>query len=210
MCERYRDRIDKQMQGRRQKMPVKMEEIRMKKGIYLCLCIALLFTAVSISAADYDFSDCSLEELIKLRNDVDMAIYEKDGFVIADAGTYVAGKDIAEGSYIITAFPESEENSGVLNYTVYKYAGAKEEYEKADNAYDTAFMNAEAAETAGEKPTWPERVNESDYFVSSGRLKSDSCESAKVELSEGEAIEFSTSWGAVNIAIKKADGLFFD
>ena len=53
-------------------MPVKMEEIRMKKGIYLCLCIALLFTAVSISADDVDFSNCSLEELTR-----DLLLYNR-------------------------------------------------------------------------------------------------------------------------------------
>ena len=181
----------------------------MRKILGILASVLILSTA-PVSAREIDFSGYSVEELIEIRDKVDAALYEKDGLVIAQVGTYTVGRDIAAGSYVLKPFPVDELGLGVLHYKVYKYEGAKEEYEKARNAYTTAYANAEAVEEKGEAPVWPEKVNESDYLAASGEIDSEDGDSGRISVTDGQIIEFSTSWGPVVIAVEKAGGLFMN
>ena len=180
----------------------------MKKIV--CVLLTWVILVAPAFASEIDFSSYSVEELIQIRDEVDTALFEKDGLILAEVGKYVVGTDIGAGSYVLKPYPVDEGKLGVLNYVVYKYDGAQEEYEAATNAYNVAYKNASAAEEAGETPVWPEKVNESVYIADSGRLDSESNESGKVSLQDGQILVFTSSWGAITISIKKAQGLFMD
>lgn len=176
----------------------------------LCVLMSLLLFVVPALASEIDFSGYSVEELTQIRDEIDAALFEKDGLILAEVGTYIVGIDIGAGSYILKPYPVDEGKLGVLNYIIYKNDTAHAEYEKARNAYDIAYRNARAAEKAAETPVWPDLVNESQYITESGKLYSKRNESGKITLQDGQILVFSSSWGAITISIKKAPGLFME
>ena len=130
--------------------------------------------------------------------------------LVAEEGTYVVGKDIGEGTYVIKPYPAGSLGIGVLNYEIFINADAKKEYELALNEYNAAYKNAQAEKEAGKTPVWPEEVNESEYIVASGRIDSEEGETGRISLKEGEILVFSHSWETVDITIQKTTGLFMD
>lgn len=71
----------------------------------LCCIMALVFAFSSLAAAEgaMDFSQYTLEELIKLRAALEEEISGRTGSTTAilNPGMYTTGVDIAEGSYIL-------------------------------------------------------------------------------------------------------------
>ena len=60
------------------------------------------------------------------------------------------------------------------------------------------------------KSSTEENINRADYISAEGKLDSERFESGRIDVKEGEVIEFTRSWGPVIIAISKAIGLFMD
>ncbi len=189
----------------------------MKKTISIIAAVLAFLAFANFTYAEasgksniLDLSDYNVEELLQIRDEVDDALYKKDGLVIAEEGTYVVGKDIGEGTYIIKPYPAGSLGIGVLNYVIYIDADAKKEYEIALNTYNTAYKNAQAEKDAGKTPVWPEKVNESEYIIASGDIDSEEGETGRSSLKEGEILVFTHSWEAVDITIQKTTGLFMD
>ena len=176
----------------------------------LSILMSLLLFAVPAFASELDFSAYSVEELIQMRDAIDDALVEKDGLVLAEVGTYVVGTDIGAGAYILKPYAVDEGKLGVLNYTIYLSEAAQTEYSQALSAYNTAYQNEKAVEKAGGTPVWPDPVDKTKYIAGSGSLDSERNESGKITLKDGQVLVFSSSWGAITIAIKRAPGLFME
>ena len=183
----------------------------MKKII--CVLLSLVLFVAPALASEIDFSGYSVEELIQIRNEVDNAIYKKDGWVLIDNGIYVVGSDIAAGSYILKSF--ALENgiwrpSGTIEYYIFRSEDAIREYSEANGVYNVAYKNAEAAEAAGEMPVWPDKVSETQYLTDRGELEAEYNESQKITLQDGQVLILYCSYGSAITAIKKASTLFMD
>ena len=71
----------------------------MKKLIAIVMALITVFGMAYSETIDLDAM--SVDELVELRNDVIEALYSKNGAVSLPEGRYVAGKDIAVGTYTI-------------------------------------------------------------------------------------------------------------
>ena len=111
----------------------------MKKIIVIVMTLILVFGMAYSETIDLDAM--SVDELVELRNDVIAALYSKNGAVSLPEGRYVAGKDIAVGTYTIV---QCEEDTWSV-VGVYESLDAKEpKYNKY--IYDHAEMSATLAE----------------------------------------------------------------
>ena len=71
----------------------------------ISLLLALLFSTLAFASAEsFDLSGLSYDELITLRQRIDLAIMQSDGWkeVTVPVGTYVIGRDIPAGDYTVT------------------------------------------------------------------------------------------------------------
>lgn len=188
----------------------------MKKFTALCFTVIIMATSTTAFAdASIDFSSYSIEELFTIRKELDTAIFEKDGKVIAELGDYVVGTDIAAGKYIIKPYyandtdKEAGESAGV-SYTIENYVGASKDYYALENEYNAAYQTAITADKAGEAVTWPTKPTFLDYYVIKDKLIEAPDQSERIELQEGQVLSFN-SWGyPVIITLEKASGLFME
>ncbi len=105
--------------------------------LVLSMTFAMLFSATAVADSGIDFSDYSLEELVSLRADLDNEIEKQLANLSTTLipGTYVVGRDITAGSYLLLGLmdkgpngytpqalvAESEEDAEYSEYTEYNY-----------------------------------------------------------------------------------------
>lgn len=79
----------------------------MKKAVCAILMFLLAFPALAF--ADVDLDGMSFDQLVELRERVDLAIWKSDGWqeVEVPKGVYEVGKDIPEGKWTIRAAEET-------------------------------------------------------------------------------------------------------
>ena len=75
------------------------------KHIMLIALSILLIVVINTAAAEIDLSELSFEELLSLQERVNTALWNSSGWneVSVPSGTYEVGKDIPEGSWIVSA-----------------------------------------------------------------------------------------------------------
>lgn len=77
----------------------------MKKGIAILLCILALVPFCACALAEVDLSGMSYDELVQLKDQVSLAIWESEEWqeVEVPAGVYTVGEDIPAGKWTIKA-----------------------------------------------------------------------------------------------------------
>lgn len=189
----------------------------MKKPISIIAIVLVFLSLASFTFANdvtksniLDLSGYSVEELLQIRDEVDKELFNKGGFVIVEEGIYVVGKDIGAGTYIIKPYPKEENDYSDIIYSIYKNAEAKEELATQFTAYNSAWDNANEVKKSGGTPTWPERVNESQYRIDHGYIHAYKGESVRVSLEDGQVLTLYRNVGSPYITIQKVNGLFMD
>lgn len=84
----------------------------MKKVMTICMTLALVFALAPAASADVDLSGMSFDELVALRNQIDLAIWNSQEWqeVTVPQGLYKVGADIPAGKWTIRA-PSGEANT---------------------------------------------------------------------------------------------------
>lgn len=128
----------------------------MKNACVFLFIIILLFNT-AFASTDIDLSGMSLNELIELKNKINLAMFETDGWeeVIVPEGVYVIGEDIPEGKWTVHAAPKHEaglvhgsclDNNGRVRnsneHSFFKMV-TDEEYKKYDKYYDFESVNVD-------------------------------------------------------------------
>ncbi len=172
------------------------------------LIVALLLTCLlGTASADIDLTGMTIEELRELREKVDYAIFEKDGAIILEPGAYVAGKDIAPGSYVLNIRSARSSDIATGKVRVYTSVEAMRSY---DSEYDDYWRRSRLAATVDEL----EKFDEGKYLT----MKSDgdyntyikAGASFHVTLEEGQVLYTELQSGSMFITIQQAKGLFMD
>lgn len=80
----------------------------MKEVITILITLALLLTLAVPACADFDLSGLSFDELVALRDQIDLAIWNSEEWqeVTVPQGVWEVGADIPEGKWTIRALPE--------------------------------------------------------------------------------------------------------
>lgn len=184
----------------------------MKKILCVLMCMTMIAGSAAVYADEIDLSGKSVEELLEIREAVDDALYEQNGMATIQYGTYVAGKDIAPGSYMIHVHRGKgvgEDESAGMYYTIWKYENAKAECEQAYRAYVEAYQAAEKAEEAGKEAEYPAQISMYDYCVIEEELVK-AGGTFHVDLAEGSVLEI-TDWCEAAVGtIEKQTGLFME
>lgn len=111
----------------------------MKKLVAIIMALIAFFGMAYSETIDLDAM--SVDELVKLRNDVIEALYSKNGAVSLPEGRYVAGKDIAAGTYTIVQC--EEDTCSVIN--IYESLDG-EDPKYYNSIYDHAEMSVTLSE----------------------------------------------------------------
>ena len=85
----------------------------MKRMLFsVFICIVLLSLAPACFAENYDFSDWTFEELVDLRDQINLALMSRPEYqsVEVPQGVYEVGKDIPAGKWTIRALDRSWTN----------------------------------------------------------------------------------------------------
>ena len=84
----------------------------MKKVMTICITLALVFALAPVAFADVDLSGMSFDELVALRDQIDLAIWNSQEWqeVEVPQGLYKVGADIPAGKWTIRA-PSGEANT---------------------------------------------------------------------------------------------------
>ena len=82
----------------------------MKKVITFIITLALVVALAAPACADFDLSGLSFEELVALREQVDLAIWNCEEWqeVTVPQGVWEVGTDIPEGKWTIRPLPDGE------------------------------------------------------------------------------------------------------
>ena len=91
------------------------------RKIILVFLVLIMIPVIAISE-QINISALSIEELIRLRNEIDNRINEilYNENDILYSGTYIVGKDIEPGAYLFTLIKSSKKGSGLLVFTSYE------------------------------------------------------------------------------------------
>lgn len=177
--------------------------------VALTLISLFLSAPIILAYADLDPSSLTLDELLELRKSIDEEIYSLGGkVVIPTSGEYVAGKDIAVGSYTITTYGD-QYDSLVMKVTVYKSREAKNDYEKAISDYNEAYSAYRSSENK-DNLVKPDPVNDSNYIAFSEALKIG--QSCTFSIEDGQYLYiYSTRVSEYkDLTIEPAKGLFMN
>ena len=93
----------------------------MKKFLSMILLMSMLLSVHAVLAeADFDFSACSYDELIHIREqlEAELGTRPESGERILQAGRYLVGKDIVPGVYDLS-FVAAEEDDTYSNWYIY-------------------------------------------------------------------------------------------
>lgn len=105
----------------------------MKKllSCFLALIMILIAPLYAVADNDIDLSNLSVEELLKLHEDI-LTELEKKGYsksATLQIGTYIAGVDIPSGTYTLELSETADPNQyGYFNYDIYDTDGKCIEY----------------------------------------------------------------------------------
>ncbi len=177
------------------------------------LIVALLLVCLlSTALAEVDLTNMTIEELLALRQEVDNAIFEKDGAVILQPGTYEAGKDIAPGSYDLIFHKNARPfSSGQIS--VYVSAEAMHSYESDYNDYYLQLSILERNAENGhkiEEADKPEKLDEGKYLTMNISKSFDAGASYRITIEEGQVLFIEYNSHEVLVTIQQVKGLFMD
>lgn len=159
-----------------------------------------------------DLSGMEVKDLLRLRHDIGEELYSRGEAQVVTAGSYLVGRDIAPGSYILTPHNGNENYLGFSwDFVIYTDEKAQGALERAETDYHEALKAALAAQEAGEEAVFPEPVDVGAY-----RLQQETCTNAvsmRITLEEGQVFTLGY-WRlfdkTVEVVIEKTQGLFME
>lgn len=177
-------------------------------ALMLLFCIAIGDAAI---AEIPDISDLTVDDLIELKNEVELQLYAMNKTTILDAGTYIVGQDIAPGSYVIREYSNDPDRDTDWQVRIYLTAEDVSRFQKDYNEYTAKYDTAVARKKNGEDFEYPAELTYSEYYRNTN-IKSD-C-SGRITLSEGEVM-YVNVWGYMGdntskLVIEKSSPLFMD
>ena len=182
----------------------------MKK--YFALAIALIMMFTTLAYAEVDLTGMSLDELVLLNQQVNDAIFANNGAVVLQSGDYVAGKDIAVGSYVIRFF-QNDDNHTYGRITVYTSLDAMKTYESDYNDYRLALAIIDSNSQNGIEISMddkPEKFETGNYIVSDYDERFAIGSTCRVILEEGQVLHVAVKSDEMFTTIEQAKGLFMD
>lgn len=184
-------------------------------GVFAILTLLLfLFATTSCATAEevnVDISGMTTEELLKLKTQINDSLFAKNGMVELPCGEYVAGRDIAAGSYVITML-ENRYTSGNVTVTVYNTPDAKVKYDSAYKDYQIRWTLIEEAlnKDSSIQITEPEVFDATQYYATNTEQYFHAGESIRVNLDEGQMLYINYSAEDFFAVIEQATGLFMN
>lgn len=106
----------------------------MKRIMVMFLVVGFVIGAFAYSEG-IDLASLSIDELVRLRNDLTDELFNRNGAVSLADGEYIVGKDIAAGSYTIV---ECEDNAW-CRLIVFLDDNSESEMKKAEASYNEAL-----------------------------------------------------------------------
>ena len=93
----------------------------MKRILSFVLCLLIIISLPVICFADIDLSGMSYDELVALKDQINIAIWNSEEWQEVDVpqGVWIVGEDIPAGKWTITTKPESSVMISIGNSTVY-------------------------------------------------------------------------------------------
>ena len=179
-----------------------------KQIIALIAAVSVLGSPASAMAEGIDLTGMNVEQLLTLRQQIDEAILNQGGATVIDYGEYLAGRDIAPGSYTISVYSESD-LAGVY-VSILRSSESKAQYEAAWNEYYNLKNEAEKIEESGGTPSYPVAPNNSDYYIVLDDLVEVPGGTYRVSLEEGQILVLSDWCDNVTMTISKEEGLFME
>lgn len=183
----------------------------MKKVLALILGLMMLLSSAA-ALGEVDLTGMSLEELLKLRRDVDDAILRGNGAVILQSGDYVAGRDIAAGSYVITFYKnQSTINPGKI--VVYNSEDAMKSYEADYKDYQVQIRILDSNANNGIEISMadkPEKFDYGQYYVTYISEYFQPGSTYRVNLEEGQVLHIENDGNDLYCTIEQAKTLFMN
>lgn len=161
----------------------------MKRVLVALLVLLMVGPAALAENAGIDLSGKTVDELVKIRQSVDEALFEQGGKVVLPQGMMVVGKDIAAGSYVIEVHG-AEEAKSYQHFNI--------------SIWHSEEARAEALKVYNENPkdNLSRFISYRGYFVAG--------DIARVTLEEGQVFMCNTDIEGATMTIEQAKGLFMD
>lgn len=182
----------------------------MKKilALMLLFCIAIGNSAM---AEIPDISNLTVDDLIELKNEVELQLYALNKTTVLDAGTYVVGRDIAPGTYVIREYSSDPDRDTDWGVKIFLTADDVSRFQKDYNEYTAKYDTAVARKKNGEEFEYPAELTYTEYYRFTG-IESES--SGRITLSDGEVMQVYV-WGysgdnTSRLIIEKSSPLFMD
>lgn len=124
----------------------------MKKLLIVLAAVCLLIIPLCALAEAFDLSACSDSELLSLLEQVQAEVVSRhiQKTATLQAGTYVGGRDIPVGSYILTNVGDDDQDGYITLRSVNDAADARaskiHDYVSAEDGF-SAFVNIEEGDT---------------------------------------------------------------
>lgn len=175
-------------------------------GIILCL---LFLTSATAENSKTDISGMSTEALLSLQTEITAQLYANNQLVSLPAGEYVAGRDIAAGSYVIT-FLKNRWDWADITITVYISPDARAKYESACKDYQLRWtLIREAIEkNSNIQISEPEILDASQYYITNIDEHIDVGASFRVSISDGQMLYIDYKADNAFVVIEQSPGLF--
>lgn len=177
----------------------------------LLLCAIAASSCAMAEELDIDISGMGTEDLLKLKTQINESLFANGGLVELPCGEYVAGRDIAAGSYVITML-QNRYSSGNVTVTVYNSPDSKVKYDSAYKDYQIRWTLIEEAldKDSSVQITEPEVFDATQYYATNTEQYFHAGESLRVNLDEGQMLYISYSAEDFFAVIEKAAGLFME
>lgn len=194
-----------------------MKRVNRTFAVFMTIC-AVFFASGSFVFAEertnettLDYSRMSMEDILKIRSDIEAELYKRGSAVVILAGEYIVGKDIAAGSYDLSSYNGNEDYDSLSwNIRVYRGSESKTALAQARDQNWNANRAADKAKAAGEEATYPDDVDYSSYLVLDKGFRN--TESVRIRLEEGQVMElhYDARDKSNEVVISKATSLFMD
>ena len=170
-----------------------MKRVNRTFAVFMTIC-AVFFASGSFVFAEertnettLDYSRMSMEDILKIRSDIEAELYKRGSAVVILAGEYIVGKDIAAGSYDLSSYNGNEDYDSLSwNIRVYRGSESKTALAQARDQNWNANRAADKAKAAGDEATYPDDVNYSSYLALHKGFRT--TESVRIRLDEGHTM----------------------
>lgn len=174
------------------------------------LCL-LFFTSATAEDSKIDTSNMSTEALISLQKEITAQLFNNNQLISLPAGEYVAGRDIAAGSYDVT-FLKNKSIIGAITLTIYNTPDARVKHESAFKDYQIKWGLIRESMQAGTpiQLDIPEIFDESQYYISCYEQSIYPNTSIHISIADGQMLYINYKSIDFYVIIEKSPTLFME